>query len=903
MWELQVSTSHKRFYSVRSILAYVLATFIAALLFITASPQEVHAADASWNGASITHSGNQYTGPAAEQTVAALKLPKDTKVYTFVEPSTASNRKMHIIYFAPGTDPGTVTAANYRTYSYNGQNSFTNPSSAVAIALEPQTTNAGTNSCDVDGGLGWIICPVTNTLATWMDWVFSVLAGFLEVRPIQTGEENALYRAWTYMRTFANIAFVVAFLVIIYSQLTSFGVSNYGIKKLLPRIIIAAILVNMSYIICSIAIDISNVLGFSIQNIFIGMRNTLVGAEGNSWDALSWESVSSFVLSGGSLAVGASIGILSAVSAYGGAAAAALAILLPALVILIIAVLVALLIMAARQAIITILTILAPLAFVAYLLPNTEKWFDKWRSVFMTMLILFPAFSVIFGGSQLAGAIIIQNADSINLILLGMIVQVAPLFVTPLLIKFSGSLLGRIAGIVNNPNRGIIDRTRNFAKDRAENMKARNLQAPAKSWQLDKKMAQRFDHNRRRREGWRNANTAMADANWANSGSFRAIDQMSREAGDRKTLGETLSAEAYNKAKLSDVSIRQLDVDVRQAKLNLDNAELKAGNENWEKNHTAPVVTSKLQQRVLKDTEAALHAIHDSEYNEFKTGKKLHAPNTVENLLLQQEAMRNADILSANALRKASAERVLTDQFTKKLEADNEVIDGKTIRGYAGGIDPNGAQRALAAAFSAQSKAFNENIDNAGAILTNKNISNFDSVDIALGKNAAGIKASEEMQLAAIRKITKSGDAGAIGRFLESFDVNGAGVTQDMRQEVADNLITNGARPKWYGAGMLASIKSGTGVPAAGRARTDELILKTYNEGKLSSADTLVTQDKDHVAQFAETFKRRKADFARDPAQLAKLKEHLGYTLNDPRFSGRAGERTKYLEEIYNDIP
>src|SRR5690606_39097781 len=133
------------------------------------------------------------------------------------------------------------------------------------------------------------------------------------------------------------------------------------------------------------------------------------------------------------------------------------------------AVLVALLVMAARQAIITILVVIAPLAFVAYLLPNTEKWFDKWRGLFMTMLILFPAFSVVFGGSQLAAMIIIQNADSLNLIILGMLVQVAPLFITPMLVKMGGSLLAKIAGIVNNPNKGLIDRTRNFAKDRSEN--------------------------------------------------------------------------------------------------------------------------------------------------------------------------------------------------------------------------------------------------------------------------------------------------------------------------------------------------------------------------------------------------------------------------------------------------
>ena len=55
------------------------------------------------------------------------------------------------------------------------------------------------------------------------------------------------------------------FLAIIISQLTGFGISNYGIKKMLPRLIIAAILVNLSIYICQIAVDLSNILGYGLR--------------------------------------------------------------------------------------------------------------------------------------------------------------------------------------------------------------------------------------------------------------------------------------------------------------------------------------------------------------------------------------------------------------------------------------------------------------------------------------------------------------------------------------------------------------------------------------------------------------------------------------------------------------
>ena len=71
------------------------------------------------------------------------------------------------------------------------------------------------------------------------------------------------------MRDFANIIFIIGFLIIVFSQLTSFGVSNYGIKRLLPKIIIAAILVNVSFYICAIAVDLSNILGNSLRGILM----------------------------------------------------------------------------------------------------------------------------------------------------------------------------------------------------------------------------------------------------------------------------------------------------------------------------------------------------------------------------------------------------------------------------------------------------------------------------------------------------------------------------------------------------------------------------------------------------------------------------------------------------------
>ena len=81
-------------------------------------------------------------------------------------------------------------------------------------------------------------------------------------------ETSPIHVVWTYLRNITNIIFVIFFLIVIYSQITGIGISNYGIKRTLPRIIIAAILVNLSYLICILAVDVSNILGVGFRGIF-----------------------------------------------------------------------------------------------------------------------------------------------------------------------------------------------------------------------------------------------------------------------------------------------------------------------------------------------------------------------------------------------------------------------------------------------------------------------------------------------------------------------------------------------------------------------------------------------------------------------------------------------------------
>ena len=72
----------------------------------------------------------------------------------------------------------------------------------------------------------------------------------------------------------------------------------------------------------------------------------------------------------------------------------------------------------ARKALIVILIVISPLAFVAFLLPNTEKFFSKWRSTFVGLLMVFPIVGLLFGGGILAGSIVKAGAtDADNMVM------------------------------------------------------------------------------------------------------------------------------------------------------------------------------------------------------------------------------------------------------------------------------------------------------------------------------------------------------------------------------------------------------------------------------------------------------------------------------------------------------
>lgn len=669
------STSHRGF-SVRSILTFVLTVFIAALLWVSFGPQAntqaIDGFDATWKGDSLMYNGAQYYPATDAKAGESHGLTPGTQYFMYVEEieGTPKTQRAHIIYFAPGADPPTTLVATYIHYDYSSSKVFSNPQGKQDIDVIAKGEESSYSSCAVDG-IGWIICPVAVFLADGMDNIFEQIKGFVEVQPsVLNDPNNDLYIAWNIMRTIANIAFIIVFLIIIYSQVTSLAISNYGLKKLLPRLIIAAILVNLSFIITAIAVDLSNILGYSLQDIFIQIRQDTFNIDNDTWSAetTSWANLTGFILSGGAITGG----IIALSIATGGSVLSAIYLLLPLLVGLILTILFVLLILAARQAIIIILIVIAPLAFVAYLLPNTEGWFKKWRDLFMTMLIFFPAFSLVFGGSQLAGGIILQNADDIFTMIFGLAVQVAPLVITPLLLKLSGGLLGRIAGIVNDPRKGLLDRTKNWSNSRAEMRRYGSLQKTGGANPF-RRVAQRFDDKAS------SVKNRTSQYQMANENRYHSSDEYGRI--HTETAGVEMDKEQLGNRHKSHISA---EISRRGTTLNVKAAELE-------------------NSKVLVE-EATANV--DAMYAEMRAGK--FAGFTGNQRLERLQASMSQRVINTATTKQRAASAQIEQQQIFAQAMKNSV----SLQNQAGGILEHGSARALASATATIDHALEEAIKN-----------------------------------------------------------------------------------------------------------------------------------------------------------------------------------------------
>ncbi len=325
--------------------------------------------------------------------------------------------------------------------------SIMTPHSAYAEPEEEEPTNIR-EECISSGAaksLGWIVCPVMLFMADSAEDIYGWLQDKLEVNTDLLDESmtggQATHDAWHIFQGFANIAFGILLMVVVISQISGIGITNYGIKKILPKLIVTAVIVNISYYLCLILVDVSNIVGSSILNLLTNMGPDLPTEVAEA----------SPLASAGMTALTA---VPIALALVGGVIAVVLnpAILLGLLVSLIglfISLMTLLVMLSAREAIIVVLIVVSPLAFVCYMLPNTKKIFDRWLKISEGMLLLYPVCGLLIGGGNFVSKLLMnagQATEGFAPAFTALLVGIVPIFFIPTVVKKAFAAAGDIGG-------------------------------------------------------------------------------------------------------------------------------------------------------------------------------------------------------------------------------------------------------------------------------------------------------------------------------------------------------------------------------------------------------------------------------------------------------------------------
>lgn len=333
------------------------------------------------------------------------------------------------------------------------------------------------------GVLGWIVCPVIELVGNATGFLYDkFIEPALEVKAETImSRDKGVYVGWAAFRDIANIIFAIFFIVIILSQVTGIGVSNYGIKKLLPRFIVVVVLVNLSFIICQLAVDLSNILGVGLRNIFQTLPLPTLPDNQTSVNpgSIAGSIVSMLGLAAGAVAVFQLPVITSTIGYW----------ILPILLALLgclISVIFFFIILGVRQAGVVILVVLAPVAIICYALPNTKTFFDRWRKLFTAMLFVYPICGLLMGGGEYAGALLMSIDTEGDMgffyTLTAMLVTVVPFFMIPSLLKSSMAAMGNLGMKISSLERSVrggitggIRKTQAYQEHQQERQRTMNM--------------------------------------------------------------------------------------------------------------------------------------------------------------------------------------------------------------------------------------------------------------------------------------------------------------------------------------------------------------------------------------------------------------------------------------------
>lgn len=359
-----------------------------------------------------------------------------------------------------GTPP-TIAAINNAPKSGAGGGSATNSAGCSGVDIGTCSTellnspNGPDSSACVANShttLEWLICPLMTAISKMADQIngfvenmlnFDVEGTFPDCK--DADDQNCgVNRAWSIIKNIVASLLVVIMLVMVISQAIGRGpFEAYTVKKILPRLVIAVILMQFSWVLTKYLITISNDLGIGIKQIMLAP----FGGAGR----LDLPSIMHHLNPAYPAATNWPVGLLMI-----GLLVAFKDFILPLVIFLAVAVgsalFVALATLVFRNIFIIMAVILSPIALLLWILPGQtfQGYWKKYLDNFTKILLLFPlVMATIYAGR--IGAYLVGNTgwpSFINYIIV-LIAYFGPMFYLPKTFKWGGSLLAGVNQAIN----------------------------------------------------------------------------------------------------------------------------------------------------------------------------------------------------------------------------------------------------------------------------------------------------------------------------------------------------------------------------------------------------------------------------------------------------------------------
>ncbi|HEU4966804.1 MAG TPA: tail fiber domain-containing protein [Candidatus Saccharimonadales bacterium] len=291
--------------------------------------------------------------------------------------------------------------------------------------------------------LRWMECP----LITSLQGVASGISGFIGSQlTVPTGlyfNDNT-QKVFNIFRNIGVGMLVLAGLVMVVSQAADLEIfAAHTVRKALPRIIIAAILISLSWPLLQFVINFFNDLGTWTGKLILS--TTSYGSVGGHLDPGTIISNVADLLITGLVAAG-TIVLLGA----GG--------IISLLVSVILVIIVGLVVLMIRQIIILLCILIAPIALASFVLPGTEKLGKFWQETLITALVMFPLIEgFLAGGTALSYIILTVKSGDYGYHILAIIIFIAPYIAIPFAFKLAGGLVGRVVEFAQGTHRQTIE--------------------------------------------------------------------------------------------------------------------------------------------------------------------------------------------------------------------------------------------------------------------------------------------------------------------------------------------------------------------------------------------------------------------------------------------------------------